>query len=114
MGFRNITLSFSSECVYVFLTLPDFIRTLPVKMRICNKENASKVSNLTFLYEDVDIVFCDEISMVGSSKFARINFQLQDIKGCRDFMGGLSFVAVGDFRQLPPVLEQYAYMKTAI
>ena len=24
-------------------------------------------------------------------------------------MGGLSFVAVGDFRQLPPVLEQYAY-----
>ena len=42
MGFRNITLSFSSECVYVFLTLPDFIRTLPVKMRIRNKENATK------------------------------------------------------------------------
>ena len=40
MGFRNITLSFSSECAYVFLTLPDFIRTLPVKMRIRNKEKA--------------------------------------------------------------------------
>ena len=47
--------------------------------------------------------------MVGSSKFTRINFQLQDIKGNRDFMGGLSFIAVGDFHQLPPVLEQYAY-----
>ena len=29
MGFRNITLSFSSECIYVFLTFPGFIRTLP-------------------------------------------------------------------------------------
>ena len=42
MGFRNITLSFSSECVYMFLTLPDFVRTLPVKMRIRNKANATK------------------------------------------------------------------------
>ena len=44
MGFRNITLSFSSECVYVFLTLPDFIRTLPVKMRICNKKMQHQIS----------------------------------------------------------------------
>ena len=38
MCFRNITLSFSSECIYVFLTFPGFIRTMPVKMRI-RKQN---------------------------------------------------------------------------
>ena len=27
------------------------------------------------------------------------------------FMGGLNFVAVGDFRQLPPVLDSYVYEK---
>ena len=49
--------------------------------------------------------------MVGSSKFTRVNFQLQDIKGSNDFMGGLSFIAVGDFRQLPPVRDSYVYEK---
>ena len=73
------------------------------------KANPARISNFTFLYEDVTVVFCDEISMVGSSKFSRIHFQLQDIKGSRDFMGGVSFVAVGDFHQLPPVLERYVY-----
>ena len=65
----------------------------------------------SFLYEDVSVLFCDEISMVGSSKFTRMNFQLQDITGSNDFMGGLSFVAVGDFRQLPPVRDQFIYEK---
>ena len=82
---------------------------MPRRESAFNKVEQSKVSNLTFLYENVEVIFCDEISMVGSSKFTRINFQLQDIKGSREFMGGLSFVAVGDFHQLPPVLEHYAY-----
>ena len=47
--------------------------------------------------------------MVGSTKLTKMNFQLQDILGCSKFMGGLNFIAVGDFRQLPPVLDNYAY-----
>ena len=90
-------------------TIESALGVMPRKENAFNKGKQSKVSNLTFLYEDVEVIFCDEISMVGSSKFTRINFQLQDIKGSGDFMGGLSFVAVGDFHQLPPVLEQYAY-----
>ena len=49
--------------------------------------------------------------MVGSSKFTRMHFQLQDITGKNEFMGGLSFIAVGDFRQLPPVRDSYVYEK---
>ena len=69
----------------------------------------NKLSNFSFLYEDVGVVFCDEISMVGSCKFTKINFQLQDIFCNNSFMGGVSFVAVGDLRQLPPVLDRYVY-----
>jgi hypothetical protein len=34
---------------------------------------------MKFQYEDVKVVFCDEISMVGSMKLAKINFRFQDI-----------------------------------
>ena len=55
---------------------------------------------MTFLYEDVKVTFCDEISMVGSMKLAKINFRFQDIaEGPRkqEFMGGISFMASGKF-----------------
>ena len=50
--------------------------------------------------------------MVGTSKFTKMNFQLQDITGTNEFMGGLPFVAVGDFRQLPPVRDQFVFEKS--
>ena len=53
---------------------------------------------MKFQYEDVKVVFCDEISMVGSMKLAKINFRFQDIADGpkkQDFMGGISFVASG-------------------
>ena len=53
---------------------------------------------MKFQYEDVHVIFCDEISMVGSMKLAKINYRLQDLAdGDRkqEFMGGISFVASG-------------------
>ena len=90
-------------------TIESALGMLPRKRNSFVKVNKNKISNLTFLYEDVSTVFCDEISMVGSCKFTKIHFQLQDIRGDNRFMGGLNFVAVGDFRQLPPVLDTYVY-----
>ena len=72
-----------------------------------NKVKPGRLSNYSFFYEDVVVVFCDEISMIGSSKLTRIHFQLQDIKGSKYFMGGLPFIAVGDLCQLPPVHTMY-------
>ena len=90
-------------------TIESALGILPRKRSTFINIQRNKLSNFSFLYEDVGVVFCDEISMVGSCKFTKINFQLQDIFCNNSFMGGVSFVAVGDLRQLPPVLDRYVY-----
>ena len=55
---------------------------------------------MKFLYEDVKVIFIDEISMVGSMKLAKINFRLQDLADGDNklkFMGGISLVASGNY-----------------
>ena len=95
-------------------TIESALGMLPMNTNTFSKSRRDNISNLNFLYQDVSMAFCDEKSMVGSSKFTRINFQLQDIKGSNEFMGGISFVAVGDLRQLPPVREGYVYQKNSL
>ena len=58
-----------------------------------------RLAKMKFLYEDVWVLFIDEISMVGSKKLTKINFRLQDLAdGERklQFMGGRSLVASGN------------------
>ena len=78
------------------------------------KMSASKESTLTFTYENLLSGFIDEISMVGSNKFARINFRLQDIRGSKDFMGGIPVITTGDFGQLPPVGDQMIWKPSSL
>ena len=55
---------------------------------------------MKFIYEDVSLLCCDEISMVGSSKLAKINYRFQDLAdGSKknDFMGGFTFLVSGIF-----------------
>ena len=62
------------------------------------KCDASRMSMMKYQYEDVKVIFCDEISMVGSMKLAKINYRLQDMadgSNKKEFMGGKSFVALG-------------------
>ena len=110
----SIVMAPTANAAYIIKgkTVESALGMLPRKNNTFKKENRQKVSNFSFLYEDTSIVFCDEISMIGSSKFTRIHFQLQDIKGRNDFMGGMSFIAVGDFQQLPPVKDRYAFEKS--
>ena len=59
---------------------------------------ASRMAQMKFQFEDVQVIFCDEISMVGATKLARINYRLQDlVEGSKkhSFMGGISFIATG-------------------
>ena len=65
--------------------------------------NAAKMAQLAFTYEDVALCIFDEISMIGSNKFAVMNYRMQTIAlGPKRnmFMGGKSVLAVGDFRQV--------------
>ena len=61
---------------------------------------AGKMAMMKYQLEDVHVVFCDEISMVGSNKLLKINYRLQDLvdeNRCQEYMGGISFVASGKY-----------------
>ena len=71
----------------------------PMDSNCYTRAEPGKMSMLKFQYEDVHAIFCDEISMVGSIKLAKINYRLQDLAdGSKkhEFMGGISFVASGN------------------
>ena len=70
----------------------------PADINRYTQANPGKMATMQFQYEDVQMIFCDEISMVGSTKLAKINFRLQDLaQGSKknEFMGGISFLASG-------------------
>ena len=57
-----------------------------------------RLAKMKFQYEDVELIFIDEISMVGSMKLSKINFRFQDLADGGDklkFLGGISSVASG-------------------
>ena len=70
----------------------------PIDINRYTQADPGKMAMMKFQYEEVKVIFCDEISMVGSAKLAKINYRLQDlVDGSKkhEFMGGISFVASG-------------------
>ena len=62
------------------------------------QNDPARMATMKYQYEDVDVMFIDEISMVGSMKLTKINFRLQDLADGVNklkFMGGRSLVASG-------------------
>ena len=48
--------------------------------------------------------------MVGNTMFnVQINNRLKDIKGTREYFGGVSIIAIGDLFQLQPVMDAYIF-----
>ena len=92
-------------------TIESALGMLPTRQNTYSKRNRSCISNLAFLLEKLKLLVIDEISMVGSCKFTRMDFTLQDIYGNSEFLGGLAMLVGGDFHQLPPVRDLYIYLK---
>ena len=62
------------------------------------KLSGSKEASLKFQYEDVSVIIIDEISMVGTKKFTKINYRMQDLASGMEkyqFMGGRSLLMTG-------------------
>ena len=57
----------------------------------------------------MQVVFIDEISMVGSGMFNFLDLRLQQIMGTKEPFGGLSIVTVGDLFQLKPVFDHWIF-----
>ena len=57
----------------------------------------------------MQVVFIDEISMVGSGMFNFLDLRFQQIMGTKEPFGGLSIITVGDLFQLKPVFDQWIF-----
>ena len=68
--------------------------------------NIRKNSGLGRLLKDCKLIVWDEITM--SHKFAveAIDRTLRDIRNCNAFMGGVTTLLSGDFRQILPVVRR--------
>lgn len=65
---------------------------------------SDKAKNL-FSDDEVTTIIVDEISMVRADLFTALDNQLKKIKRRRAPFGGMQIIIVGDFFQLPPVLN---------
>ena len=57
----------------------------------------------------IQVMFIDEISMVGSGMFNFLDLRLQQIMGTKEPFGGLSIITVGDLFQLKPVFDNWIF-----
>ena len=112
----SLTLAPTGVAAYIVggSTIESALGMMPSKQRGYIKSESSKNSTLRFLYEDLLVLFVDEVSMLGSDMLARMNYRMQDIMGNQKFMGGVSIVSTGDYGQLPPVAQKMIWETTYI
>ena len=80
-------------------TIDSALGFFPMDSNRYTQANPGKMAMMKYQFEDVHVVFCDEISMVGSMKLLKINYRLQDLADgdrSQEYMGGISFVASGN------------------
>ena len=66
--------------------------------------DSSRLNTLRCELRAVQLMFLDEISMIGNTMFnVQINNRFKDIKGSREVFAGVSIIALGDRFQLEPV-----------
>jgi hypothetical protein len=58
------------------------------------------------LFQELDLLIIDEISMVRADLLDAIDFILQEVRQNREAFGGLQVIFIGDLYQLPPVVKE--------
>lgn len=71
--------------------------------------------DLVAMWEGVDYLFIDEVSMIGCNLMLQISEALTEAKGNTSAFGGISIIFAGDFAQLPPVGQNrlFGHVNTA-
>lgn len=67
--------------------------------------------DLQSMWQGVDFLFIDEVSMISCKFLNDISVALSNAKGNAAAFGGINVVFAGDFAQLPPVAEKKLYAK---
>jgi hypothetical protein len=65
--------------------------------------------DLIAMWEGVDYLFVDEVSMIGTNFMLQISEALIEAKGNTSPFGGINIIFAGDFSQLPPVGQLRLY-----
>ena len=93
-------------------TIDSTLRFVPMQSNRYIQTEPERLAKMKFLYEEVAVMFVDEISMVGSKKLTKMNYRLQELaEGEKklQFMGGKSVIASGDMWQLPPIKDNIIF-----
>lgn len=70
-----------------------------------NEPQSKTMHNLQMMWEGVDFLFIDEISMIGCKLLHQVSEALIKAKGNNSPFGGINVIFAGDFAQLSPVGE---------
>ena len=62
--------------------------------------------------QKLQVIFIDEISMVGSGMFSFLNLRLQQVMGTKEPFGRLNVITVGDLFQLKPVFDDWIFQNS--
>ena len=81
--------------------------------------NGEIAKDLPWKFFNTRLLFLDEVSMVGSNMFSKISLRLQEIVNLfpgwkSKSFGGLDMVVLGDFFQLPPVLDRFCFKNSTL
>jgi len=94
------------------------IQGMTLHSALCLNRRSAKSSSthrdLVAMWEGVDYLFIDEVSMIGCNLLLQISEALVDAKGNTSPFGGISIIFCGDFAQLPPVGQTrlFAHLNT--
>ncbi len=73
------------------------------------KSNPKLIKRATENLSETDVIIIDEISMLGKEQFELIDFICKKALGSEEFFGGKQLIVTGDFLQLPPIKDTYAF-----
>ena len=73
------------------------------------KASAKTKRKLAAMWDGVDYLFVDEVSMIGCEMLHTISAALTEAKGNTAAFGGVNIIFAGDFAQLPPIGDVRLY-----
>uniref|UniRef100_A0A8D8QT90 ATP-dependent DNA helicase n=1 Tax=Cacopsylla melanoneura TaxID=428564 RepID=A0A8D8QT90_9HEMI len=81
---------------------------LPLNLNYCELPvcNISKQSNMAKILQHCKLIVWDECTMAHKGGIEALNRTLQDLRGNKELMGGLTVLLAGDFRQTLPVVTR--------
>ncbi|XP_061173536.1 uncharacterized protein LOC133182702 [Saccostrea echinata] len=75
----------------------------------CKPLDSESLNTLRTMYKYLSTVIIDEVSMVGNSQLNCVHERLKQIKGSKEYFGGINVILIGDLFQLKPVMDGWVF-----